>query len=450
MRRPMHEMLQKVSARVSLHMPAAQGTAPFETPDPYAIETTELPVTDDLFQPSGAILEAERLLARSAKANASFMLQGGSTAGIHAMILYVCRRGDTLILPRNAHLSALNICAVAGIEPVFTELQELPGGYLATTPEAYQQALMAAPQAKAALAVSCDYYGLLCDLPKIADAVHAQGKLLLCDEAHGATFNWRRDIKNAGQRGADLFVQSAHKTLPAVNAAAWLHAMDGMDPDRLRAILRMVQTSSPSFALLQTADDARAWMDLHGQEACTRLEKAIHGFLRDVSAFDMTDDRGTLPADRLRLTLRCRGGGDWLGQRLQEHGIDVEMSDSHRIVCILSLLDGERRLNLLRGALETIAQEDISAPTNPIPLRLKPETWPVRKLPLHEAAFADSELLDPRNAVGRVSAATVGIYPPGTAWLTAGEAVTREIAEMIIKTPAHRLFGANGGIRCVK
>lgn len=450
MRRPIREMLQSVSKRLSLHMPAAQGIAPFEATNPYEIETTELPVTDDLYRPSGAILEAESLLQKSAKSNASFMLPGGSTAGIHAMILYACRHGDTLVLPRSVHLSALNICAVAGIEPVFAEPTELPNGYITTMPNAYRDALAGHPQAKAALAVSSDYYGLYGDIPAIADIVHARGKLLLCDEAHGAYFNWRRDVQNAGAKGADMFVQSAHKTLPALNAAAWLHAMGGVDAARLREILRMVQTSSPSFALMQAMDDARAWMDAYGQEACERLEKAIRAFLSDVSALGMTDDRGELPADRLRLVLACPQGGEWLRERLEELGIDVEMSDTRRIVCILSLLDSEKRLGMLKDALKLIADQNRGFSAQAVPIRLKPGVWPERTMPLHEAAFADAETLEPHAAIGRVSASNVGVYPPGTAWLTAGETVTEEIAEMILAAPAHRLFGLSGGVRCVK
>ena len=450
MQRPMYELLQSVKDRLSLHMPAAQGNTPFETMNPYEVETTELPVTDDLHRPSGAIQEAERLLQISAQSNASFILAGGSTAGIHAMILYACGRGDTIILPRNVHLSALNICAVAGIEPVFAEPEELPGGYLTTTPEAYRKALAENPQAKAVFAISSDYYGLFSDIPAIADAVHAQGKLLLCDEAHGAYFNWRENVGNAGTKGADFFVQSAHKTLPALNAAAWLHAMHGIDTVRLRDILRMVQTSSPSFALMQIADDARAWMDEYGQEASERLEKAMDSFLSDVSALGMTDDRGMLPADRLRLVLRCPQGGDWLRERLSERGIDVEMSDTHHIVCILSLLDGEKRLRTLGDVLKVIAEQNHGEAVEPVPILLKPEVWPLRKMPLHKAAFADAEILAPQDAIGRVSASNIGVYPPGTALLTAGEIVTEEIAEMILAAPAHRLFGISGGVRCVK
>ena len=281
--------------------------------------------------------------------------------------------GDTIILPRNTHLSAVNICAVAGLHPVFADLKELPGGYVTTTPDAYKKALAGHPQAKAVLVLSSDYYGLLADLPAIAEAAHALGKLVLCDEAHGAYFNWRRDVQNAGQRGADLFVQSAHKTLPAFNPAAWLHAMDGMNPDRLRSILRMIQSSSPSFGLMQSMDDSRAWMDAYGQNACEQLGIALKAFLAEAEALGFIDDRKELSTDRLRLVLRVPQGGAWLQNMLQERNIDVEMSDTHNIVCILSLTDGEKRLNLLLEALRDIAKK--THPGRVKPLKLKPEQW---------------------------------------------------------------------------
>ena len=450
MQRPVHELLQTVSGRLSLHMPASQGRRPFGELDGYLLETTELPVTDDLYHPSGAIREAERLLARSAGAKESFLLTGGSTAGVHAMLLYACKRGEQVILPRNVHLSALNICAVAGIEPVFADLTELPGGWVVTAPEAYAKALKKYPQAKAALAVSSDYFGILADLPAIADAVHAKGKLLLCDEAHGAYFNWREDVQNAGARGVDLFVQSAHKTLPALNAAAWLHAADGIDGGRLRQILRMVQTSSPSFVLMQSMDDARAWMDAYGKEACERLLDATAKFYGKAAALGFTDDRRALAIDRLRLVLRAPQGGERLRETLQAMQIDVEMCDTNRIVCILSLLDGQTRLDALLEALTRIAANDTGEPCDLQTMRLYPSAWPERIMSLSEAMFAETEVVRPGEAVGRVSAANVGIYPPGVAWLTAGEAVTEEIAHMMETTPAHRVFGLDAGLRCVK
>ena len=455
----MRELLVKVSGRTSLHMPATGGRAPLRPLRAYRWDTTELPVTDDLYRPTGAIAEAERLIAISARAEATLLLHGGSTAGIHAMFLYAARRGDAVILPRNAHLSAVNICVTAGIEPVFAEPSFTPEGRVYTTPEAYAQALDACPRAAAVFALHGDYYGLCGDIAGIARVAHARGRLLMCDEAHGATRNWRRDLPNAGALGADLFVQSAHKTLPALTSAAWLHAMAGIDVDRLRATLRMVQTSSPSFLTMLSLDDARAWMDAHGEKRCERLLSEMECFRRKAAALGYADGQSAPPDgfryDRLRLVLRAPEGGGTLQHVLAQRKVDVEMSDADHIVCIVPLIGGERALRRLLAALRLTARARETEPLKPIsgqPQARRPLVWPPRALSPDVAAFAPGEPLLPADAVGRVSAVCVGLYPPGVAWLIAGDAVTPEIAELIAQTPQESLFGldANGRLRCVK
>ena len=120
----MREMLAGVADRLSLHMPGAQGRGPFGPVDPYRLETTELGVTDDLYAPCGAIARAEALAGRCAGAAHTLMLTGGSTAGVQAMLLYAAGGGGAVILPRNAHLSALHLCAVAGLYMVISLRKE--------------------------------------------------------------------------------------------------------------------------------------------------------------------------------------------------------------------------------------------------------------------------------------------------------------------------------------
>jgi arginine/lysine/ornithine decarboxylase len=81
-----------------------------------------------------------------------------------------------------------------------------------------------------------------------------------------------------------------------------------------------------------------------------------------------------------------------------------------------------------------------------------PGGWPQRRMPMGEAAFADSEPVPLPEAVGRVSAVTAGPYPPGIAWLTAGDEVTLGVAALLAQTPYERLFGldAPGVLRCVR
>ncbi len=457
MQRPIRSMLTRVSARMSLHMPAAQGRAPLRSFLPYRLDTTELPVTDNLYCPQGAIAQAERFIAASAGTQTTVLVPGGATAGLYAMLLYACKRGGQVVLPRNAHISCLHLCALAGIEPIFAEPSLTAEGRLYTTPLAYARALDAHPLATAALALHGDYYGLLADLPAIAREVHARSRLLLCDEAHGAYFNWRKDVPNAGACGADLFVQSAHKTLPALTPGAWLHAMSGVDAVRLRNLLRMVQTSSPSFLIMLSLDDARQWMDRNGEAACAKLMAACERFRQRVAPWGFGDGQLHAPQglayDRLRLVITCPWGGAWLQKQLQARGLDVEMCDAGHVVCILGLIGGVSHLRRLEKALRAIAKGTLPSPDKPeAPLpALFPENWPPRRMPMGEAAFVPSEEVPFTEAIGRVCAVNAGPYPPGIAWLTPGDEVTPAVAAMIANTPAELLFGLEtpGKLRCV-
>lgn len=460
--RPMRRMLRQVAGRTSLHMPATGGRAPFRGFHAYRWDTTELPITDDLYHPTGAIAQAEALLAARADAGASLMLSGGSTAGIHAMFLYAAKRGQPVILPRNVHVSALSICATAGLVPIFAEPSFTKDGRLYTTAEAYARALDAHPDAPCAFALHVDYEGLVSDLVAIAQAVHSRGKLLLCDEAHGAYFNWREDIPNAGACGADLYVQSAHKTLPALTAGAWLHASRQVDASRLRSMLRMTQTSSPSFLTLLSLDEARAWMDARGSRALRRMGLLLERFREQAARLGYADGQCDPPRglryDRLRLVLCAPEGGALLAKRLADLRVDVEMSDTAHIVCIVPINGAKGALRRLHRALRSTSRmrntQDQSALRHleRVPLPMRPTVWPTRRLPLHEAAFAETEPVTPAASAGRISGVTIGPYPPGIAWLTAGDEITQEIAMLLAQTPPERLFGLDqaGMIPCVK
>ena len=355
----MRDMLAKAADRLSLHMPGAQGRGPFGPVDPYRLETTELPATDDLYAPGGAIARAEALAARCAGAAHTLMLTGGSTAGVQAMLLYAAGGGGAVILPRNAHLSALHLCAVAGLEAVFARLAFTSSGQCYTPDESYLEALERRPDARALLAVRPDYYGALRWPSRAAARARALGIPVLCDEAHGAHLNWDADVPTAGALGADLWVQSAHKTLPALNGAAWLHAGPGVDAARLRAMLRAAQSSSPSFVTLLALDDARAWMEHSGAEALARLKAAAARFHAQAAALGYADgqDEPGWAYDRTRVVLTAPEGGYALSEALAARGVDVEMSDACRVVCILSPVDGPERLARLARALRDIAAD---------------------------------------------------------------------------------------------
>ncbi len=156
------------------------------------------------------------------------------------MLLSLVAPGETLILPRNVHHAAISACIWGDFRAEFA------GDPMAAINEH--------PDARAVLITRPDYYGRCPDILPLIEKAHARGILVLVDEAHGAHFPWWDAPKSCGALGADAWVQSAHKTLPALTGAAWLHLADSLDADRARRFLRMVLTSSPPFPILDVCN----------------------------------------------------------------------------------------------------------------------------------------------------------------------------------------------------
>ena len=229
-----------------------------------------------------------------------------------------------------------------------------------------------------------------------------------------------------------------------------------MDAARLRAMLRAVQTSSPSFVTLLALDDARAWMEAHGAQALARLKAAAAQFHAQAAALSYADgqDEPGWAYDRTRVVLRAPEGGYALSEALAARGVDVEMSDADRVVCILSPVDGPERLERLARALREIAADrsedadcgaERGAGAGCAADRLPPLEAPERVVPLREAFFAPSEAVPLERAAGRVGAVPAGPYPPGVALITPGERVTEALAAYLRALGPRRAFGLGPG-----
>jgi len=86
---------------------------------PFLHDLPELPELGNLFAADGPILEAQKLAAELFGASETWFLVGGTTCGIQAAILGTCCPGDTLILPRNAHISAISAMVLSGAVPKY-------------------------------------------------------------------------------------------------------------------------------------------------------------------------------------------------------------------------------------------------------------------------------------------------------------------------------------------
>ncbi len=442
--RPIHDMLTAAANRRSFHMPGHKGKQPFGPVNLYALDTTETPLSDDLYAPERGIDAAQRLYAEAAGAAKTLLLTNGSTSGIHVMVQLYCREGDTVLLPRNAHLSAVNGCIMGGVRVRWMPVSMTADGLCYMKESNVIAAMDAHPEVKAVFLARPDYYGCCLPLERIAREAHARGMRLVVDEAHGAHFPWFGEVKSAGDCGADAWVQSVHKTLPGLTGAAVLHLAEEADHARALRLLRREQTSSPAFVHLLSIDDARAYMDDCGAARLAAVADAADEVRRALPSLGYADahalwaDTG-LTFDRTRLVIDAPQGGAALAEALQDRGIAVEMHDLRRVVCILSAMDEPAEVLLLLDALKAIPPQRADVPQLPM---LTP--IPQRAMEVRQAAMADCVNVPLTECVGRIAAAPAGLYPPGVPLVCPGELITREVAERLINVKNQERFGVEG------
>jgi len=442
--RPIYDMLKAASGRGSFHMPGHKGKTPFGPVDAFALDTTELPLTDDLYCPENGVAKAQELYAQVAGAAVTLFLHNGSTAGIHAMLQLYAGEGDTVILPRNAHLSAANGCVIGGVKAEWIPITQLPDGYCYIAEEDVLAALDKYPHAKALLLTRPDFYGGCLPLERIIAKARSMGVKVVVDEAHGAHLPWLKGIASAGEMGADAWVQSVHKTLPGLTGAAVLHLRDTADKPKAMRILRRQQTSSPNFVLLMSIDDSRAYMEEKGRAHLARTAK-MAGILRGALGVTGYEEahcqwRQTgMQFDPTRLVLHAPQGGAALAKILRDNGVDAEMADIRRVVLILSCMDEPGEIFRIMGILRN----------NPPMARLLPMLPDMRALPekaidLRAAVMAPCERVPLEEAVGRVAAASAGLYPPGIPLVCPGEIITAGVVDMLRRAGTHERFGLEG------
>lgn len=400
----------------------------------FRADLPELPGLDNLLAPAGRIAEAQAQAAQVFRADQTWFLVNGATAGLLAAVLAVCQPGDRLLLPRNVHQAVLHALILADVWPVFLAPCPAAGLFGGPDPVAVRNHLAADPRICAVLLVSPTYEGVCADVEAIATIAHAAGRPLIVDEAHGAHLGFHPALPQpALSQGADLVIQASHKTLPALTQAAMLHrGGDRIDPQRVSQALRLIQTSSPSYLLLASLETATAQMATAGRHL---LEQTLAGAawvraqvekLPGLSVVQPPCGRpGFAAQDPTRLTVRVAdlGLSGFAADEILhgELGVTAELPGYEYLTFLLSVGHTATDFAELVAALQTLNQRYWGAA--PLPVAPPwPGTWEPVVSP-RQAFFAPCESLPLAAAAGRVSAATVCPYPPGIPLLIPGERI---------------------------
>ena len=448
---PIMDAMSKVcdNARVRLCMPGHKGDTGYFGGQLLWCDITELPGADNLLKPTGAIRESQTLHADFIGADAVAYTTGGSTAGITAMLSLF--RGKKVIFPRGVHVSASNSVFTHGIIPVY--LESAPSDYpCVVRPDDIRNALKTHRDAAAVFITYPNYFGLCADIEEIAGIAHRAGIPLLVDAAHGAHFAFSSMLpKSPGIAGADIWVESTHKMLPAMNQCACLCVGRKSRINKEDAVRAMscFQSTSPSYVLLGSMDYAHAYMRDKGEQELFRvisLARRFEELVGLVPGFHCPEIRMPDMADKdpLKIVIDVSGSGHtglMAKSMLARQGIHAEAADMKNVLLMLSPGTTADHLDGLYEALKDIERIQKNH------VYYSPYSMPKpTKYSQNSRFWGNIEKVRIERAAGLISASTAGVYPPAEVVVARGQQITFEIAGYLLEASRQGfdVFGIDG------
>lgn len=429
------------------HMPGhkqAKGIPAELSQDILKLDITEIEGSDNLHFPEGIIKEAEELASEAFGADNTFFLVNGSTCGIQAAIMSVCRPGQSIILGRDAHKSVISAIIMSGARPIFVQpkINEEFGISSHITAESIETMLENNPDASAVMLTRPNYYGICSDIEEIIRVVHRYNKPIIVDEAHGAHFAFSPQLPDSAlSYGADICVQSAHKTLPALTQGAYLHVMgDRVDLDMLRFNLSMLQTSSPSYIIMAFLDIAREILQKTGINKYQNLINNISLFISELHALTTLkalsgyalDSRIVHDATRLVINTASIGMTGYEAEKAlgRVFNTRVEMADYQNIVLISTIADDVITFSKLSAALKELYKQGRYSMPLRTPESICPDI-PRSALTPRETYYSDKKYVKLQKSSGLVCADLLTPYPPGVPVVYPGEIINQNIIDYI-------------------
>lgn len=406
------------------------------------IDQTEIEGLDDLHEATGVIAESQQLATDLYGTKSSYFLVGGSTVGNLVMMMTVAERGDEVLVQRNSHQSIFHGLELAGAIPVFLEpeVDSDTGLALGVSLRVLKQAMTEYPQAKAVFLTSPTYEGYAQSLTEHVQEAHAKGFFVCIDEAHGAHLisdhpSWPQSALKAG---ADLVVQSAHKTLPAMTMASLLHINSyKINEEKVRLYLQMLQSSSPSYPLMASLDAARAYLASFKQSDWEQLTKRIADLKGKIvcgNDWKQTPHRvGNYVQDPLKLAFMTphRDAAQVSKRRMEDRGGYPELVLPGQLLLTLPLsaeaIDEQCWITFMKESLHKDEIKNGASEKQEVGLQTTPkEAVSKLELTFEEMKKAKKAKVPWKESGGQIAAETITPYPPGIPLVLKGERISKE------------------------
>ena len=509
-----HDLIEYTDKQYTpLHMPGHKRNPAFPQPEAIKADITEIPDFDSLYEESGPLLALKERVQRLYHSENSFLLVNGSTGGLLTAIRSATKQGDTVLMARNCHCAVYHAIRMFGLHAEYIQPEydrygiaegirleqvqnalhhfDLSAFHSSHSPE--QEALSSQTHVSTdifpehtnpsprrpslVILTSPTYEGRISELKAIADYLHKQKIPLLVDEAHGAHLSLHPAFEgSAVSVGADLVVQSLHKTLPALTQTALLHVNGSLVTlDRIRSNFKMLQTSSPSFLLLSSVDQCICVLEERADELFSALHQNLIRFYEKTKTlkylhvispdeitrtgdFSQTNCSTTVssnryPCDpsRIVVTTPDTMTGLQLATRLKnDFGIELEASAPRHIIAITGIADTEETFDRFAEALQTLDTELVrnttltserstaDAHSQSVLTSQKYNNMCFRYPSIPESVYdshmtehAPTETLPYSACEGHISAEFLYLYPPGIPMLVPGERISAELLTCI-------------------
>jgi len=403
---------------------------------------------------------SRRLAAEAWGARRTWFLANGASQGNLMAIMALRALGETLLVQRSVHSSAIDGLMMAGMRARFIApfVDAELGAAQAVTSEAVAAELgrlaTIGELPAAVFLVSPSYFGFVTDIAAVAEVVHAAGIPLIVDEAWGSHLGFHSQLPQGSlAHGADLVISSTHKLGGSLTQSAMLHLGHGPWAERLEQSIDRVkhslQSTSESAVLLASLDLARRALATgrNGLGRSIAMADRIRDAVRSDGRFTVASDRFSSQAgwggtDPLRIVIDTRSGG--IGGHLartllqRDSGVLVELATENAVVALIgaepdegALLDALRDLPRLDDLPGTVA------PVLP--------GWGPERMSIRGAYFAPTVVVPVELAVGRVSADSLAAYPPGIPNVLPGEEILPETIELlraVAASPSGHVRGA--------
>ena len=407
------------------------------------VDVNSMKPLDNLCHPVSVIAEAEDLAAEAFGAAHAYFMVGGTTSAVQSMIMYACKEGDMIIMPRNVHRSAINALILTGAVPVYVnpDVNHKLGIALGMSVSQVEQAIRDNPDAKAIMVNNPTYYGICSDLKRITELAHEHGMLVLVDEAHGTHFYFGESFPvTAMAAGADCASVSMHKSGGSLTQSSFLLLGKNINADYMRQVINLTQTTSASYLLLSSLDISRKRLALGGREIFAQtveMAEYARSEINEIGGYyaysrELINGDSIFDFDVSKLSIYTLpiglAGIEVYDLLRDEYDIQIEFGDIGNVLAYISVGDRKRDIERLISALAEIKRRFGKSGAD---MLTQEYISPVVAETPRKAFYAKKRSLPLEETSGLVCSEFVMCYPPGIPILAPGELITDEIIEYI-------------------